>query len=146
MIEGWLLSLVGLRKDVDPSTEYGIDEAHEDAQYVENLLASERAWHAARAWTPRKKVCAICYALVDAAGTPLSPQPPLPSRSRGDDTSFVWFAFAICCKRCELRHGRVIEFRDGFAFLGRDGELNVLLQGTVYAVNTETLERKEVER
>ena len=91
----------------------------------------------------------------------------LPSRSRGDDTSFVWFDFAICCKRCELRHGRVIEFRDGFAFLGRDGELYTVVMDVgadllvaeigraprfdgvkqvVYAVNTETLERTKVER
>jgi hypothetical protein len=55
------------------------------------------------------------------------------------------------CNRCRLREGRVIEYREGFAFLGReDGELYaaVLVAGkwVVYHVNTETLEQSRCER
>ena len=112
------------------------------------------------------RMCIRCFALADSAGNPLSPQPPAPSESLGYDTSCVVLGRTVC-KRCELRDGRVIEFSEGLAFLGRDGELFILVMDVgaglldaeigrelrfdgvkqvVYAVNAETLERTEVER
>lgn len=89
--------------------------------------------------------CPVCFRGVGPDGSPLLGPSRLPSRSHGDDSSFVVFGLEVC-NRCRLREGRVIEYREGFAFLGLDRELYVVVEGRVYDVNTETLERREVER
>lgn len=89
------------------------------------------------------KRCPVCFRGVGPDGSPLPGPSQLPSRSQGDDSSFVVFGLEVC-NRCRLRHGCVIEYREGLAFLGSDGELYVVVEGKAYAVNTETLERREV--
>jgi hypothetical protein len=96
-------------------------------------------------------VCRRCQHFIRWDGLPIRPAPKV------DETSLVKSAFAYdYCRECDprredLRAGRVIEFREGFAFKSpEDGTLYTTEWSaktwTIYAVNTTTLERQEVLR
>ncbi len=92
------------------------------------------------------RVCRRCQHFIRWDGLPLTLAPKV------DDTSLV--KDYDYCRQCDprgedLRAGRVIEFRHGFAFKNRvDGTLYTAewsAEGwTVYSVNTATLEKHEV--
>jgi len=70
------------------------------------------------------RICGVCFHAMEPNGAPLprGQQPPLPSRSRGDASSFVWFGIDVCL-RCRLLRGEVIEYRERVTSLSRDDEL-----------------------
>ena len=80
-------------------------------------------------------ICSVCFCPMDRGRIPLTDKPYLPSRSKGDDSSFVRFGVSVCL-RCRLLNGYVIEYREGFAFLGRDGQLYSVELREVRSIST----------
>jgi hypothetical protein len=91
-------------------------------------------------------ICRVCRHQMGPGGIPFLTRRYLPSRSRGDVSSFVMLRYDVCL-RCRLLYGEVIEYREGFSFLSRDGTrtlYTVVLAGKwiVRTVDRDTLEQR----